>query len=398
MSAVDVESRGTFQVLTGAAPAAIAVIRACGPGVAEFIRAHLRTPAGAAFEPAASGAVRRAELVDRDGEPLDQILVSTHAPAPTWNLRFHLHGSPFLVRHCTALLKACSLQSAPAQPAALWHPTSTLEAEAWARLPRLLTLRGARWVSDQAQRLTKFAARLRQAGPAPELCAACAAAAARGNIVEYFTRPLRVVLAGPPNAGKSTLANALADRPVSLVAPTPGTTRDWTEITAEADGFPITWIDTAGLRRGTDALEAAGIARTHQLIAHADATVVIVDATHDAATARRAFAAEFSDLSPAVVALNKSDRPDWATHAAADLPAAWRGQGIAISSATGSGLKDLTTLLLERTGRSDATLSGLAALTARQSAILRLLADETDRKSLNDIILELLAGAPDSAE
>jgi tRNA modification GTPase len=70
-------------------------------------------------------------------------------------------------------------------------------------------------------------------------------------------RPFRVVLAGRPNAGKSTLFNALVGRDAALVSPTPGTTRDWLEANLTVDGVTLTLIDTAGLRETAEALDAA---------------------------------------------------------------------------------------------------------------------------------------------
>ncbi len=73
---------------------------------------------------------------------------------------------------------------------------------------------------------------------------------------------LTAVIAGPPNAGKSTLLNALARREAAIVSAIPGTTRDAIEVHLDLDGLPLTLIDTAGLRDSDDPIEAIGIART----------------------------------------------------------------------------------------------------------------------------------------
>lgn len=84
----------------------------------------------------------------------------------------------------------------------------------------------------------------------------------------------RVVLAGPPNAGKSSIFNALLGRGRSIVAAEPGTTRDYVEAAAEVAGHGVVLVDTAGLRvAGSDAVEASGIERSHEQIAGADVTV-----------------------------------------------------------------------------------------------------------------------------
>jgi tRNA modification GTPase len=85
---------------------------------------------------------------------------------------------------------------------------------------------------------------------------------------------VRIVLAGPPNVGKSSLLNRLAQREAAIVSATPGTTRDVIEVHLDLAGVPIIVSDTAGLRQGsTDEIEAAGMARTRATMAGADLVV-----------------------------------------------------------------------------------------------------------------------------
>jgi len=86
-----------------------------------------------------------------------------------------------------------------------------------------------------------------------------------------------VVLAGRPNAGKSSLLNALAQIDRAIVSDTPGTTRDTIELHITIDGMPVTLIDTAGLRKVADALEIEGVRRTHAAVKDADLVLYIVD-------------------------------------------------------------------------------------------------------------------------
>ncbi|MDP3544666.1 MAG: tRNA uridine-5-carboxymethylaminomethyl(34) synthesis GTPase MnmE [Phreatobacter sp.] len=82
-----------------------------------------------------------------------------------------------------------------------------------------------------------------------------------------------VVIAGPPNAGKSTLLNALARRDVAIVSPTPGTTRDSIEVHLDLAGVPVVLVDTAGLRESADPVEQEGMRRAEARIASADLTL-----------------------------------------------------------------------------------------------------------------------------
>ena len=94
--------------------------------------------------------------------------------------------------------------------------------------------------------------------------------AARG---ERVRDGVTVVIAGAPNAGKSTLLNALARRDVAIVSPTPGTTRDSIEVHLDLSGVPVVLVDTAGLRDSTDPVEQEGMRRAQARIAAADLTL-----------------------------------------------------------------------------------------------------------------------------
>jgi len=93
----------------------------------------------------------------------------------------------------------------------------------------------------------------------------------------------RVVLAGPPNAGKSSLFNALLGRPRALVADQPGTTRDYVEAELELDRYGCVLVDTAGLREGAEAIEQAGVALSRAQVEGADVVLWIEAADADAA-------------------------------------------------------------------------------------------------------------------
>ena len=101
---------------------------------------------------------------------------------------------------------------------------------------------------------------------------------------ERVREGLTVVLAGPPNSGKSTLLNALARREAAIVSPMPGTTRDAIEVRCDLDGLAVTFVDTAGLRETVDAVEAEGIARTKARIENADLVLWLTPADEPGAS------------------------------------------------------------------------------------------------------------------
>ena len=134
-----------------------------------------------------------------------------------------------------------------------------------------------------------------------------------------------VVLAGRPNAGKSSLMNALLGEDRVLVGEAPGTTRDSVEAWIDLDGWPVRLVDTAGLRSTPDAVEAEGVRRSEGLIARADIVL---------------------DLSPGDGASAGSGADAVAVHAKCDLG---RGDdGVNVSAKTGEGLDDLRRAIVSR--------------------------------------------------
>jgi tRNA modification GTPase len=95
---------------------------------------------------------------------------------------------------------------------------------------------------------------------------------------ERLREGLRVAIAGPPNAGKSTLFNRLARREAAIVSPFPGTTRDVLEVHLDLCGYPVTVLDTAGIRATSDPVEQEGVRRASEQAASADLVLWVLDA------------------------------------------------------------------------------------------------------------------------
>lgn len=106
--------------------------------------------------------------------------------------------------------------------------------------------------------------------------AACLADSGRG---ERLREGLVVAIAGPPNAGKSTLLNRMARREAAIVSPHPGTTRDVIEVHLDLGGYPVTLLDTAGIRDSADPVEQEGVRRARERAAMADLILWVTDAS-----------------------------------------------------------------------------------------------------------------------
>ena len=94
----------------------------------------------------------------------------------------------------------------------------------------------------------------------------------------HLSHPWKVVLAGPPNVGKSSLLNALAGSRQAIVHHEAGTTRDWIQWPSAVDGWPVVITDTAGVRRSAEAIERVGVERGLRQVREADLAVLVVDA------------------------------------------------------------------------------------------------------------------------
>jgi tRNA modification GTPase len=169
----------------------------------------------------------------------------------------------------------------------------------------------------------------------------------------------RTVLAGAPNAGKSSLLNRLLGCERAIVSEIPGTTRDTIEEVINVQGVPLRLVDTAGLRESGDVIEREGVARTRRMVENADLLLEVVDASQP--PAERVAVPPESGVKVLLV-LNKTDL---------GLHETWRGAGgVEVSCLTGQGIDTLTAAMV---GMLDggAGFTGMeAAVNARHKACL----------------------------
>jgi tRNA modification GTPase len=148
---------------------------------------------------------------------------------------------------------------------------------------------------------------------------------------------LVVAIAGPPNVGKSTLMNQLARREVAIVSPHAGTTRDVIEVHLDLDGFPVTVIDTAGIRASEDPVEQEGVRRARARAAEADLVLWLVeDDSRDHAV---------ESAAPVWMVRNKIDLNALNRHAAG-MGQTWGSRYFEISASRGDGLQELMAALV----------------------------------------------------
>ena len=172
---------------------------------------------------------------------------------------------------------------------------------------------------------------------------------------ERLREGLRVAIAGPPNAGKSTLFNRLARREAAIVSPFPGTTRDVLEIHLDLGGYPVTVLDTAGIRDTTDPIEREGVRRAGEQAAGADLVLWVIESTsQDVGEA---------PVQPGWLVVNKMDLADPTDSRKIELRFKKSNGVHFISSATGVGVEQLVTSIA---GFAERFFTQEAALVTRE--------------------------------
>jgi tRNA modification GTPase len=188
-----------------------------------------------------------------------------------------------------------------------------------------------------------------------------------------FREGVRVAIIGKPNAGKSSLFNALLKEDRAIVHPTPGTTRDLIEEILDLSGLPVRFIDTAGIRRGEESIEAEGIRRTRERVKQADLALVVLDSSRPI------------DAQDEMVFESVSGRPAFYLYNKIDLPPFFSGEVLKkkfgtpvfpVSAKEGTGISDLKTAIyshfVKRSGQgedSDLILTNLRHKVALQKGI-----------------------------
>ena len=332
-------SRDTiFALATPPGMSAVAIVRISGAKA-------LEVPALFGVKTGPARQATRAFLKDRDGAVVDDVmLVSFRAPASATGedvLEIQCHGSAAVIADITAILAESDgfrpaeageftrraldngkmdITSAEGLADLIEAETSMQRRQATAQMTGQLSRPVGFWrekismllahleaMIDFADEELPDALRQEIQEETAQLCAALETALDDQHIGEIIRNGLSVVLAGPVNAGKSTLLNLLAGRDAAIVSDKEGTTRDVIEVRLTLSGIPVRLADTAGLRQTKDVIEAEGIKRAESEIGDADLVMLVVDGSQpDWAVTARKMRAQIS--TSCVLVVSKADK------------------------------------------------------------------------------------------
>jgi tRNA modification GTPase len=315
----------------------------------------------------------RAELTDHDNTQLvDEAIVTYFAAPKSYTsedvIEISCHGAPVILRHCLdRALRAGARLAEPGEFTLRAYLNGRIDlprAEAVRDLIEATTLYQARIAAQQTQgsvsrliapikaQLLELIALL-EAGidfaeddisvaPASEILRrleplidqtrALVRSFRYGNLVRGG---FSLAIVGQPNVGKSSLFNRLLDQNRAIVTEIPGTTRDVVSESVEFAGIPVRLVDTAGIRETEEPVERLGIERSHQAMADADLTIVVVDGTARRDTQSQALVASAHSQGRALIAANKCDLSGFEAQPGEMAVSALTGQGIeALKEAT----------------------------------------------------------------
>lgn len=316
-------------VLTPPGRGAVAVIAVDGPNALDFVDRSFHAKSG----PLAERAINRIAYGRWGEEPAEDIIACRRGDQ---KVEVHCHGGAAAVERIVSdLTQAGAIEEQWPDWTSRIAP-SPIRAAAQVALAEAVTERAAFVLLDQyhgaLDRAVDATIALVASRQIEAATSEIESLLARASFGLHLTRPRQVVIAGPPNVGKSSLINSLVGYERSIVFDQPGTTRDVVATQTVLAGWPVQLADTAGLRASDDALEAAGVERAVSQAAAADCLVLVFDASRPWTAANDQLIAQWPS---ALVVQNKCDLSKAAG-------------GLEVSALTGQGVANLIDRIVQR--------------------------------------------------
>ena len=374
-------------VMTGKGTGAIATIQICG-GSANNIVEKIFKRTGNKSVDFEVGKIFVGTIIDGN-QTIDEVTIGCEAEDI---FAINCHGNPLIVERIMQLLQqqGAKLITAEQMLCKTLTESNTIALEAKLTLPKVKTIEGTRIILNQID--SGLTATLKKwiQSPLNKINDEATKIIEASEIAKLIIFGCRIVLAGPPNTGKSTLLNRLSGKQKAIVTNIKGTTRDWVSAECRIGKLSVELIDTAGLNEKLfDDVDKAAQQKAIELIDQADLILLVLDNSEPIEQLTEGLIKSLAGKKVLTV-LNKSD-----LHAQFDiskLPLNFASGVVKISALLGKGIDALAGKISEITRVADFDIHKPICFTSRQEKLLTKLAKAKSKDAASSIITELLSG------
>lgn len=372
-------------VMTGKGTGAIATIELTGDLAADILKQIFPSQKPVEFT---TGNILLG-IIKSDDKTIDQVTIGCEADN---TYAINCHGNPLIVEEIMQLLQKNGVELLTAEQMLSKTSTgnNTIALEAKLTLPKIKTLEGTRIILNQIDSgLTALAKNWLQ-NPSEKIAVEAQKILDRSKTAKLIIFGCSIVLAGPPNTGKSTLLNQLCGRQKALVADIKGTTRDWVSANCQIGSIFVELIDTAGLdEKLDDDIANAARQKAKELIKQADIVLLVLDNSSPNEQIDKSLL-DLLNNKKILTVLNKSDLP-FAAQSKIDLPFRNMPNIVSISAKLGTGIDYLCDELQWLVGVENFGPSQPICFTPRQEQLLTKLINAKSKDEINSAIAQLLS-------
>ncbi len=382
-------------VMTAKGVGAISSIRLAGSRASQIIENIFKSAGGKPLK-IQNGKILLGDILD-NGQIIDHVIIGCEGIE---GFSINCHGNPLIVAEIMRLLQENGAK--PVQPEELLKhyfaeaaQQSSIALEAQLAQVKATTLVGTKIILNQtgpglAGVLTNWLDNI-DSVPLTEIHRQARLILENSQPAQLIISGCSIVIAGPPNSGKSTLLNCLCGRQKSIVTDIPGTTRDWVGATCRIESLLMELFDTAGLAEylaAKTSLDKAAQRKTAELLHKADLVLLVLDGSSNAEQLTEQMLSKIAHIKVLTI-LNKSDLPRKLDES--KLPKNI-GRPLGISAKFGNGIEQLIQEIRDTLGVSGFNLQSPVCFTDRQQDLLRQLVNIKSKDRVAQLISELLNG------